>query len=349
MVTQLGSPHADFVPFWTTMIKKKRFAGTIVDQYGEIITVELLGPPHYDAWEGSYTCFGTGATMLDIISVGKLGRYQKRIRSWAKQYPGCWAVIYQADVRMRSERCLRIRERLEEAHELDVKENRRSSYNPDRPWDSVWAEMADRETDWWHKHVEIPCLMVAAHIKKVGHYVEGDANIAHSPSTESHTYEPATGPMPTTGGGHRGQKRAAAWIAPSPHEAPQGGAWRQPVGKGAGAAPGGGKGGWEDYSEHDGTKWIKTKAGLRICDFFQTGTCCGTAPGNRCGWDASFAHPCEICLRTGHGAHRCEKRPAGKGQGAARGGKGGWSNKGGGKAAGKGGKKQKRSKGWYQQ
>ena len=92
MVTQVCSPYADvalFVAFWARMIKRERFAGTIVDQYGEIITVELLGPPHYEAWGGSYTCFGTGATMIDIISVGKLTRYQKRIRGWAKQYPGC--------------------------------------------------------------------------------------------------------------------------------------------------------------------------------------------------------------------------------------------------------------------
>ena len=113
MLTVIDSPYCDFalwVAFWYRFIKRKRFMGTVVNEFGEVIVVELLGPPNYDSWASSYTCFMTGADMIKFIDHGKLVRYMKRIRSWAKQYPHCWGLIYQADVRMRSERCHRIRE-----------------------------------------------------------------------------------------------------------------------------------------------------------------------------------------------------------------------------------------------
>ena len=76
----------------------------MVNEFGEVIVVELLGPPNYDPWESSYACFMTGADMIKFIDHGKLVRYMKRIRTWARQYPHCWGLIYQADVRMRPER-----------------------------------------------------------------------------------------------------------------------------------------------------------------------------------------------------------------------------------------------------
>ena len=54
--------------------------------------------------------------MIDLISPAPLGRYMKRIRNWAKSHPSCWGLIYQADVRMRSERCHRILEALVEKY-----------------------------------------------------------------------------------------------------------------------------------------------------------------------------------------------------------------------------------------
>ena len=56
MVTVLRSAFADFavwVAFWTRMIKRKRFTGTILNTLGEIVSVEMLGPRNDDACESS--------------------------------------------------------------------------------------------------------------------------------------------------------------------------------------------------------------------------------------------------------------------------------------------------------
>ena len=112
-VTIMMSVYADFalwVPFWKRMLKKKRFMGRVPDEHGELQTVEILGPGSFDAWETCYNVFVTACLMLEIISAGALKRYLLHIKSLVKRFPGCWAVIYQADARMRSEKAPRIKE-----------------------------------------------------------------------------------------------------------------------------------------------------------------------------------------------------------------------------------------------
>ena len=119
-VNIIGSAYVDYclwVAFWARFIKKKRFTGMVPNEYGELQQVEIFGPPSFDAWETCHECFGTGSLMTDIICVGNITAYHRRIKKLDRQFPGCWAIIYQADVRMRSERSLRIKEELEEKHE----------------------------------------------------------------------------------------------------------------------------------------------------------------------------------------------------------------------------------------
>ena len=73
VVFVLRSIYVDFaiwVAFWSRMVRRKRFTATMVNEFGEIIQVEILGPPTFESWETSYTCFGTGVTMLNVISPG---------------------------------------------------------------------------------------------------------------------------------------------------------------------------------------------------------------------------------------------------------------------------------------
>ena len=169
-------------------------------------------------------------------------------------------MIYQPDVRMRNERCHRIRERPEEEYDQLVKDGRghRSKFNPKRPWDAVWGEMAERKSDWWYNNVDLPWLMVEAKLKSPTAYVEGDAPTAPLRGAP----DPAAGAIvpfepPVNHGRRRGQKRAMLALAPAPHEHPQGGAdqdwhaieWTPPA-----PTP---RGGGQDLSEHNGSKFIK--------------------------------------------------------------------------------------------
>ena len=91
--------------------------------------------------------------MLDIISAGALKRYLLLIKSFVKRFPNCWAVIYQADARMRSEKAPRIKDDLEEKHAIAIKNGWYSSFDPAKPWDAVWLHMAESESNWWHTQV----------------------------------------------------------------------------------------------------------------------------------------------------------------------------------------------------
>ena len=117
------SVYADFalwVPFWRRMLKKKRFMGVVPDEHGELHTVEIIGPASVDAWESCYNVFITACIMLYIISAGALKRYFLLIKSFVKRFPNCWAVIYQADARMRSDKAPRIKDDLEEKHAIAI-------------------------------------------------------------------------------------------------------------------------------------------------------------------------------------------------------------------------------------
>ena len=88
-------------------------------------------------------------------------------------------VIYQADVRMRSERCHRILEQLIEKHGERADGKNKDRFDSSRPWDGVWRRMAEKERHWWFKHVDKPIMLVEAKIKAASSFVEGDAPHRH--------------------------------------------------------------------------------------------------------------------------------------------------------------------------
>ena len=113
-----------------------------------------------------------------------------------------------------SDRCQRIRERLQAEYDEALEEGRETKFNPEKPWGSVWEEMAEREGDWWNKHVELAALFVEAKVKTPASDVEGDAPVAHgahaaaSKHTSHHWY---TTPREASRG-----KRQSIWLPRQP-------------------------------------------------------------------------------------------------------------------------------------
>ena len=133
MVTVMRKTYADFalwVPFWSRMVKRLRFHGRVLNQDGELVLVEIYGPPNYEAWEASYGCFRTGAIMKNLIDQGRLDRNMKMIRTMAKANPKAWALIYQADVRMRLEKSVHIKAMLIKKHEEALANGWRANFDP---------------------------------------------------------------------------------------------------------------------------------------------------------------------------------------------------------------------------
>ena len=103
-------------------------------------------------------------------------RYQRLINTLAKTYPKCWALIYQADVRMRSEKVDDILDDLETEHAIAQKRNWDSDFDPKRPWNAVWRRIVEgkREELWWFRNVEKPAMFITNDVAKEGDYIEGD-------------------------------------------------------------------------------------------------------------------------------------------------------------------------------
>ena len=72
--------------------------------------VEINGPADFEAWRESYSVFRPGCIMFGQISPARLDSYEHHIRSYHERYGrGCWALLYQADVRARLELAERLR------------------------------------------------------------------------------------------------------------------------------------------------------------------------------------------------------------------------------------------------
>ena len=337
VMQELFSIYADFaiwVPFWGRLAKRLRFTGTIIDHEGNFRLVELLGPPGYDEWEACYIIFRTACLMFGVIEPAVLDRYMKVIRGHARRYPKCWALIYQADVRMRSERAMRIRDELEYQHEIAVENNWPTHFNPKQPWNAVWKQMASAEEKWWWRNVERPGIMIQAHVAKMEAYVGQDAPISG---------HKRIAPLPTTDendgmAAHQlstAKRNKTLQITNYPYVPAM--AEQGPVG---GGAPTTTTQEYMDLSQHNGHCYTLTRQGLAPCQGYNAGTCTRTGRGNRCGVNQDEVHQCNLCLRTGHGASTCflnKKGGKGSGKGAdtqkSYKGKGAGKNKGKGKGA----------------
>ena len=174
---------------------------------------------------------------------------------------------------MRSERCHRILEQLIEKHGDKANGKNKDRFDAARPWDGVWRRMADKERDWWFKHVDKPIMLVEAKIKAASSFVEGDAPIAgkgHAAAEAAPSYYDP----PASHRQRRGTKRrAAVALAGPPTEAPTGnGGWAGDDWSGYAAR--------QDLSEHDGQKYTKNRGGYRLCPWYQAGNCpMGTGSG----------------------------------------------------------------------
>ena len=308
ILLQLMSIYLDFAvfgPFGSRLIKRRRFDALVPGPDNLFMKVELAGPGSYREWELCWRCFRTLCIMWNIICPAFLDRYARKIRKYADEFPEAWGLIYQADVRCRLEYAPEVRERLEDQHAEDEENNKRSHYEVDRPWNSVFrALLSKEESDFWYRNVEKPGLLILAGSAKPGDVIGDDAPVRPPPTS---TTQPASEPYPKR---PRLDTTTTVPYVPAPPR-PEGYAPRQ--GKGTPR---------NDLSVHDGTKYLKNRAGACLCPGYQTGMCTRLNTWNLCAQDGQSAHQCEVCLMVGHGSSETTKCPkqkgAGKGRGAGR-------------------------------
>jgi hypothetical protein len=140
-------PYVDFAVFGTHERRALRKLTDSAFQYNAIDGSwkrrELDGPSSFPQWWKSWLVFRCNLMLLQAALPERFGHDR-------------WFLIYQGDVRMRSERTERLRRNM---HELT--QGRFPEYSPTHPW-GYMLQAAAQDRDFWDDEVRTPCLLYAA-------------------------------------------------------------------------------------------------------------------------------------------------------------------------------------------
>jgi hypothetical protein len=119
---------------------------------------------------------------LEAIQPERLELYGEHIRSLLTAYgPDCWFLIYQADIRMRSEQFERLRRKLQ----IDFDDGHPShGFVPTKPWDAVFAA-AVKDKEFWDSEVREKAILYLAKVTNFRE-VTHDGTAQQSRSQPSH-------------------------------------------------------------------------------------------------------------------------------------------------------------------
>ena len=270
-------PYTDFAvwgPFQHRIQRKLKLKGVRINGSGEITQIELFGPPDHEAWQECYAVFRTGAIMLNQITPARLDRYRKTIRRYSERYgKTCWPIIYQADVRARLEHAERLRRMGQEAYDRAQRAGLTHTFDPAKPWDSVWSELCMEVLGFWQREVTEPCMLYLAKSATLHHLVEQDAPV----TAQREVITTSTRSMPTN-------KADSSSARPTKRA-------RGP-----------------DIREHkvgeDGN-YTHNRRGHELCRLFQTGECTEKDSRGNCSRNSGRKHQCSRCLSESHGANKC--------------------------------------------
>ena len=261
-------PYADFAvfgPYGLRMLRRLVFVSWFFD--GENWKHrELPGPPDYNAWHRCWKVYRCTMLLLKQVSVARLDEYGEFIRTMHERYGSkCWWLVYQADVRMRSEHFERIRRRLESKPEF--------GYSAGNPWNAVFAA-AVRDSDFWNSEVKEQATLFLS----TGRSSDGSpANIPSAPGTAAASAdisdEESGGGKGGGGSGKGGKSKKKKKNAPGSKKRNAG-----------------------DQSKWDHTKKVYShnRKGLEICALYNAGKCTSTTPQSKC--KNNRAHQCNKCL-----------------------------------------------------
>ena len=296
------SPYADFALFTNfglRFLKGLKFTNHVMQPDGSWRTVEVPGPPNYDAWYTSWRVFenvllgltvkvpdpnGAGNIEKPIISQASLDSYREAFRDLCKAYPEVWHLCYTAEDRCRCEHFPRLRRKLEDDFITGILPR----FCMQIPWDSV-MRFAAADRGYWDEFVREPALKFLA----TGNKRKGTPT--GSMTGEIPMDNGAALPDYSGVGKKRKNKQKSRGQPPPPSRHPQ----PRPQGRGKGN---GGKG--KPSVDADGLM-SRTREDKKICFAWNNGGCEQMCPNG-------FAHVCQICL----GSHRKKDHQS-------RGGKGG--------------------------
>ena len=262
---------------------------------------QFKGPANIMQWVSCWMVFKTGMIMYNLADYQTLVDYMEFIKDLAAQFgPACWAIIYQADARMRRAGLETIRRAasrlLDEAVDAEAQGGRlfvpRNPYEYDalRPWEYCYAMAINSEflaaSRYWKKVVEIPCNKVHNQHENVDGFLDTDAAISSHPNEHL-----------ALGGMQFDNSRIIRQPAPG----------RAPPVKLKADRPSGTqeKNNASLAIESAAGIFVTKRVGTSLCGQFQHGKCKlvkGKCPNGK-------AHQCNKCLQNNHGSSTCGNKP----------------------------------------
>lgn len=164
------SPYADFpvlTPYGRRMQKQTKARNFLLQPDGTWKTVEIPGPPTFQAWCACWKIYrtvmlmlkrpgntATGLGEIPIMTVVALEEYFNRVSDLHEEFPEAWHLMMQAEDRCRGEQFDRFhRELLRARTEGRLPMN--LDFDPFRPWVGV-MQFAARNQEYWDRTVVRP-------------------------------------------------------------------------------------------------------------------------------------------------------------------------------------------------
>jgi len=217
-----------------------------------------------------------------------MDRYQQKIKKLYSAYGAqCWALLYQADTRMRLEQFERILRRGQVLHQASLADGgAKTDFNPRWPWEWVFEQATEYEHTFWTDEFERPALLIKAHVDRIGQHLEAGTGTGSSNSGGTAFVEPRQPRDQPPPDKYGSQERSRS---------------RQLT---------------ERMHNVQDDKYTTNRQGVELCRHFNKGECVNTVPGKggapMCGRDPRLAHQCELCLGQ-HAANPKDGKPCNTG------------------------------------
>ena len=263
---------------------------------------KFLGPPTIQQWVSCWLVFQCGMIMLGMADYNTMRDYMEFIKGLVATHGAhCWAIIYQAEARMRRNGLELIKRQAHRllneivAAEADgavkvVYANMNpNEFNPKKPWDFCFRmaifEESPTSRQYWKKYVEQPCNDVNYRNFKVSDFVDKDCQIAATP--EEHI---ATGGLAFNNAGILPRIETGQ---PAAHKTPK--LKGNPVNPQLTDVPA--KTPKLSQQDQQGN-FTHNNKGVKLCPNFNSGKCKG-----KC--SKGLPHQCSKCLQNSHVASLC--------------------------------------------
>ena len=241
---------------------------------------ELPGPPSYEHWWQVFRVFRITLLLLKAVPPELLDNYIDMVKRFANTYgPRAWFLVYQAEVRMRSEHFERLRRIAERTHDAATTAGGKSEYDPAKPWATVFAMAVGAETKtWWEDNLHRDAVLFLANVRSA------------AAITDDGTVQPALdAPASVRPADVPNQGDGAATVKPPPKKRPP---KAQPARPPPQQPP---------RREERITGDVYARSGKMLCNFYNKGNC------NYAGTECYSLHSGKQCRQFGHPQINCPK------------------------------------------